>query len=105
MKVLTLAQAIKLKFKSLAHKEIRRIQSGHSNFDQIQITSELKTLLRRCYDYECQGLKYRTEDALKIRSARSISTSSTSQSINFCISPVSFFNKFQVVILNVFIPE
>jgi stromal interaction molecule 1 len=50
-----------------AHKEIRRIQSGHSNFDQIQITSELKTLLRRCYDYECQGLKYRTEDALKIR--------------------------------------
>lgn len=50
-----------------AHKEIRRIQSGQSNFDQIQITSELKTLLRRCYDYESQGLKYRTEDALKIR--------------------------------------
>ena len=67
MKVLTLAQAINLKLKSLAHKEIRRIQSGHSNFEQIQITSELKTLLRRCYDYECQGLKYRTEDALKIR--------------------------------------
>ena len=54
--------------KSLAHKEIRRIQqNGHSDFTQIQITSELKTLLRRCYDYESQGLKYRTEDALKIR--------------------------------------
>jgi len=50
-----------------AHKEIRRIQSGQTNFDHIQITSELKTLLRRCYDYESQGLKYRTEDALKIR--------------------------------------
>ena len=53
--------------KCSAHKEIRRIQSGHTNFDHIQITSELKTLLRRCYEYESQGLKYRTEDALKIR--------------------------------------
>jgi len=50
-----------------AHKEIRRIQSGQANFDHVQITSELKTLLRRCYEYECQGLKHRTEHAQKIR--------------------------------------
>merc|ERR1711970_1105674 len=50
-----------------AHKEIRRIQSGHGNFEQVQITSELKTLLRRCYEYENQGLKYRRDDAQRIR--------------------------------------
>ena len=33
----------------------------------VNVTSELKLLMRRCYEWEKDGLKYRKEDAFKIQ--------------------------------------
>merc|ERR1711970_850788 len=51
-----------------AHKELRSYQSGRGGIgENIQVTSELKVLMRKCYEWEKDGLKYRKEDAFKMQ--------------------------------------
>lgn len=53
-----------------AHKELRSFQSGRGGTGQsIQVTSELKVLMRKCYEWEKDGLKYRKEDAFKMQAS------------------------------------
>ena len=55
---------------SKAHKELRSFQSGRGGTGQsIQVTSELKVLMRKCYEWEKDGLKYRKEDAFKMQAS------------------------------------